>query len=114
MKTSINSFRNDSFRIILLWYHVATGMNSFLNKTHHVDFMYKAPKSFIPRASRSALLPEHYKRYAATETAYFLPLSNPVILGCLWQLISIIGMSLTRNYMSKDKDVRKNKDLLGW
>ena len=34
MKTSINSFRNDSFRIILLWYHVATGMNSFMNKTH--------------------------------------------------------------------------------
>ena len=34
MKTSINSFRNDSFRIILFWYHVATGMNSFLNKTH--------------------------------------------------------------------------------
>ena len=26
MITSINSFRNDSFRIILLCYHVATGM----------------------------------------------------------------------------------------
>ena len=34
MKTSINSFRNESFRMILLWYHVATRMNSFLNKTH--------------------------------------------------------------------------------
>ena len=34
MKTSINSFRNDSFRIVLFWYHVATGINSFLNKTH--------------------------------------------------------------------------------
>ena len=34
MKISINSFKNDSFRIILLWYHVATGMNSFLKKTH--------------------------------------------------------------------------------
>ena len=34
MKTSIHSFRNESFRIILLWYHVATGINSFLNKTH--------------------------------------------------------------------------------
>ena len=34
MKTSINSFRNESFRIILLWYYVTTGMNSFLNKTH--------------------------------------------------------------------------------
>ena len=31
-KTSINSLRNDSFRIILLWYHVEIGMNSFLNK----------------------------------------------------------------------------------
>ena len=29
-----NAFRNASFRIFLLWYHVATGMNSFLNKTH--------------------------------------------------------------------------------
>ena len=34
IKTSISSFRNDSFRIILLWYHVATGMNSLLNKSH--------------------------------------------------------------------------------
>ena len=25
MKTPINSFRNESFRINLLWYHVATG-----------------------------------------------------------------------------------------
>ena len=34
MITSINSFRNDSFRIILLCYHVSAGMNSFLSKTH--------------------------------------------------------------------------------
>ena len=45
MKTSINSLRNDSFRIIILWYHGATGVNSFLNKTH-CDIMEKAPKSF--------------------------------------------------------------------
>ena len=35
--------------LILLWYHVATGMSSFLNKTHS-DVMQKAHKSFYSQS----------------------------------------------------------------